>query len=316
MSLIFGVSLCDRVYLVADTRVSYFKPGYAQPIVAGDNINKIEVLDDDGIIVAVAGSVGLSKYLINKLKKEDIVKHGINNLRENILDWIRINIDQYLKKRPHASACLLFGGIDRTKRKKINGKRFIELVGEFQNLSDVRLNMKEALWNGISATENNPNPNPELPTPDSRVFAVLIDTKKPSLEIEDSEWGDFLVYGPNGFRKEKLSKKFFGQLEFEIGCGELNHDRFVLTQLMKNTERDNGFQTVGGATVYYFVDEKIGSGLITGHVFEGVVGSSEITLLTDTDVINGKLHCKDATGQYVPLIPFFEYLTNDGEYSI
>ena len=72
---------------MADTRVSYFKPGYAQPIVAGDNINKIEVLDDDGIIVAVAGSVGLSKYLINKLKKEDIVKHGINNLRENILDW-------------------------------------------------------------------------------------------------------------------------------------------------------------------------------------------------------------------------------------
>lgn len=315
MSLIFGVNLCDRVYLVADTRVTHFKIGYTRPVVS-DNINKIEVLNDNDIIVAVAGSVGLAKHLVNELKKGDIVNHGINHLRDNIIEFIRPHIDVYLKKNKHTKVCLLFGGIDRAKRKKINGKKFIKLVEEFQNFSQVKLEMKDALWKGISANEDKSNSNPELPTPDAKVFAVLINTGNPSLEIEDSEWGDFLTYGPNGFRKENLSKKFFGQLEFEVGCGELNHDRFVLTQLMKNTERDNNFETVGGATVYYFVEENIGAGLITGHVFEGMIGSLKRTLLTDTEVIDGKLHYRDITGQYSPLIPFFEYIINNDEYSI
>ena len=75
-------------------------------------------------------------------------------------------------------------------------------------------------------------------------------------------------------------------------------------------------ETTSIAGGFHFVEEKIGAGLITGHVFEGKTGADDATLLTDTEVIEGKLNYKDATGKYSPLIPFFEYPARDGEYSI
>lgn len=316
MSLIFGINLCDRIYLAADTRLSYFIPGFSRPIV-NDCIQKIEILNDDDLVIAVAGDVKLAKFIVNKLKEEDIINHGINHLYENIEDWISKRVDDYLKENSHARACLLFGGIDKGRKKEINGKKLIDLTKEFQDNYGGHVNLKRILYQATQSTDIVPESILHLKTADSKIFAVLINTKKANLEIIGSEWGDFLTFGPNGFNKNNLSREFFGKFEFEIGAGDINHDRFILAEIIKTIEETLGFETVGGGVLHYGVNNWHGAHLITGDIWQGSKKTGLVRFLTHVEVIKGKICIKDIHhGKFVPLTSFLDHRLRSGKYSI
>lgn len=150
MSLICGVNLSDRVYIASDTRVTH---SVGDKEVYKDCICKNDALTAD-IVVAAAGSTKLASFLFTQLKKESFINGGITVVKANITDWAAKQIDNYLNSNPYSRACLIFAGLDRSKRKKIDGKKYIALVKEFQALRNVPLRMKDAVYKGITAKPN------------------------------------------------------------------------------------------------------------------------------------------------------------------
>ena len=316
MSLIFGVNLSNRIYLAADTRLSYFSSvNYDpdKPDSVTDDILKIEVLNND-TIVAVAGSTRLARYLILNLKKEKFIEQGINVIKTEIVKWVASQVDVYLSKGyPYASVCLLFGGIDRAKKKVVSGKRLIDLVKKFQAERDVSIGMNDTLFKGISAKPNQPNPYPELPTSDSTVFAVLSNAKRGLLKMEETEWGEYLAYGPKGFTKELLPTSTFGRFEFETGSGIKGSDQTILTALIYQAAKTHNFATVGGSVVPMLVDSQ-GVGVISGKVHCLNTRTGKEMIISDTKLVDGKIcYFSKTTNKYLPLIPVTQYNIGTGE---
>ncbi len=314
MSLIFGINLSNRIYLAADTRLSYFTSNNLdnnKPDSVSDDILKIEVLNND-TIVAVAGSTYLAKYLIQNLRKEEFINKGINVIKENIVKWVANQVDIYLNTNSYASVCLLFGGIDRSKNKVISGKKITDLVRSFQAERNVSIGMNDTLFKGISAKPHQPNPYPELPTPDSNVFAVLSDAKRGALTLEETEWGEYLAYGPKGFRKESLPTTTFGRFEFEEGSGVKGNDQTIITALIHRTAETHKFATVGGSIIPMLVDSQ-GVGVITGKVHRFDPRTGEELLISNTKLENGKIYYfSQTTNSYLPIIPVTQYVTTNG----
>ncbi len=315
MSLIFGINLSNRIYLAADTRLSYFSSDNNnpdKPSSINDDILKIEVLNND-TIVAVAGSTHLAKYLIKNLRKEDFIKKGINVIKENIVKWVAEQVNIYLNTNSYASVCLLFGGIDRSKKKVISAKKLFDLVSSFHAERNVSIGMNDTLFKGISAKPHQPNPYPELPTPDSNVFAVLSDVKKGVLKLEETEWGDYLAYGPKGFRKESLPTTTFGRFEFEEGSGVKGSDQTIITALINRTAETHKFATVGGSIIPMLVDSQ-GIGVITGKVHRLDPRTGEELIISNTKLENGKIYFfSQPTNSYLPIIPVTQYVTTSGK---
>lgn len=309
MSLIFGINLSDRIYLASDCRVSYFKNNDNKPYKTIDCINKTEPLNDL-VSVSAAGDTKLCKYLFPELKKEKFVEKGINSIRDNIESWTAKKVDEYLRSgNEYCTACLLFGGIDKSKNKVINGRKLIQLVKNFQDLSrnQQSMAMKKAIFDGLASKPNQPNPFPVLPVSDSKIFGVLSDAKKSFLKIEDTEWGQFLTYGPKGFKKEYVPKTILGQLEFEQNCGDKDHDRSILTAFIKESSRKYSLDTVGGSIIVAIVSDFTGSAIIAGNVWIKNISTGEEKLISSIEVIKGKLHGRTESGIITELIPFFQF---------
>jgi hypothetical protein len=228
--------------------------------------------------------------------------------------WVAVQVDTYLAEgNPYASTCLLFGGIDRSKNKVIDGKRLINLVKEFQAERDVSIGMNDTLFKGISAKPNQSNSYPELPTPDSTVFAVLTDIKKSLLRMEETQWGEYLAYGPKGFRKELLPKSTFGRFEFETGSGVQGSDQTILTALIYQTAEDHKFATVGGSVVPMLVDAR-GVGVICGKVHRLDPRTGNHLIVSNTKLVDGKIcYFSESDNAYHPLIPVTQYITEAGK---
>ena len=292
MSLIFGINLSDRIYLSADTRLTIEKSDKTKEY--KDNIIKI-IPFPSPIAVAVAGKTKAARFIVQRLlKDEKSLELSIRSLRENILEKIGPIVDELLSLNfsyEQARVCLLFGGLNKSDRKKVaGGKKLIELVGECQNLekkSDERLmtklldknfhgnrnlvanalinsqqNLKDVHFRALMNQKVDEEGMVMTDVVDSHVFAVLLNPPNPPV-IEDAEWGEFLAYG-SIIKKEKIPKNVFCKLEFK-SSGKVNIDHALLTAVVESTAREYKLDTVGGSIFSIVIIEK-GGGALTGEV--------------------------------------------------
>ena len=152
-----------------------------------------------------------------------------------------------------------------------------------------------------------PNPKPELPVADSKLFAVMTDARNFRLKVEDAEWGEYLVYGPKEFIKEEVPPAIFGRLEFEAGPGGFGAAQSLLTAFVRGIEESQKLYTVGGPITTFIISEKTGISVMTGKVFRKEIGSSTSELVSDTKLDNGKICYKDGDDKYKKLIPISQY---------
>ena len=304
MSLIFGINLSDRIYVASDTRVTYNNKGTE---IYEDSVDKTAVLSDEVVCVA-AGSIKLSTYLYKELKKEKFVKKGINSIKDNIKPWAAKKIDEYLMSNDYSRACLIIAGIDKSRKKIINGKELIELVKTHQTLSEEKLFLKDALLKGVSSKPNQPNPNPELPVSDSTVISLLSDAKNNKLEVEEAKWGQYLAYGPKGFSQSDVPKTIFGQLEFEDGNDFKNAN--ILITLIKSTAGAKKLGSVGGSVVVNMINDN-GISLITTTVYKRNDVTKDVSVASHTEIFEGKLKALTETGEMVELVEFHNYKCNE-----
>jgi hypothetical protein len=300
MSLIIGINLSDRVYLSADTRLTFRVDGKDKYL---DNILKIKPLSQE-IAVTVAGEIDLAAFIVRGLIKSKISKVNIRDFRNSIEELVKSLADGYLKRNHRiGKACFIFAGINRKQKKVIDMHRYVEITKEFQKETGSPMNMKDIIFKGLERKGS--GGLVEISSPDSHVFCVQILPQ--NFIIEDVNWGDFIAYG-GGLNKENLPSRFFGQFEVAAKNNELQHDRGWLDIFMKTVAEENNVQTIGGCITSLMISDKI-SGMLLGGTKRKKIGGIIVPndeVISEISIINKKLHCLINNERH-KLIPFVIY---------
>lgn len=250
-----GLNLSDKVYLAADTRVTF-----GDGSTCDDGLKILPLLDrmyhkKNSMSLAIAGDIAVATFLHEKVSKalnSGQLPPDIRELYKVIEVFIRDALTEWPDKSSGQLTCLLFSGIWTEREKPVDAEKLRLLEAHYANkVKDGEANKKELArlvevdptWkminekmkkeSGMSALENMAKSDiPAIPTyiqdaltkgsssipemPDSLIFAAMIDPSTGSIDMEKAEWGEFLAYG-DSVRKEDLPQEILATLEFSPG---------------------------------------------------------------------------------------------------
>jgi len=213
MTVIIGFNLSDKLYIAADTRVSQKTDGEIIP--KHDDLQKVEHLQG-GIIVACAGDAGLARHVINRLRKQPFISVGIDATRRDIASWMGPTVDWYWRSRgsTEAYATFIIGGQSSKRRRTLDQARYDKMNEDIFNDEEARrqtLSMSGELFNGLREADGG---DIQLKSNDLVLFSVSVDVVG-GVKIEDTQWGECLVYGSPGLIKEDIKSSYIARLEFQ-----------------------------------------------------------------------------------------------------
>jgi hypothetical protein len=251
MTVIMGINLSDRVCLLADSRVSYLNKLTGETRFKDDDTLKIEQLESlRGCVIASAGDGDFAAFLIDALNR-DFKDSTIVELRAQIYDWALRQGGIYGQIDNRAMVTFLITGVDESSKKVIDRDRFNEVLDvHFSGKSGVGV-MRPSLLNATSSADPD-SKQLVLADNDIKLFSIRIDLQS-SVVIEDSKWGDVLLYGPSKVELEKISSEAIGRFEFDQVEGDLislvQHDSTMLVAIAKSLIDEKSWETVGGALI-------------------------------------------------------------------
>lgn len=260
MSLILGVHLPKKLYLVSDTRVTTkYKNGkkkFEDDFIKLFSINRrISALE--------AGSASPAAFILKKLKKE-VGEHGsFDNLKEIVNYKLKQIVSEYVNKTGlYGDVALIFAGYNPNKQKKIDcvalgDAMSADLVsrgeGSFMNQSidnDIKVSLVKAI---VGKGKLGKGDLVEIQnTTDSGMISIEIDIKNNKYKMEEINCYDYVVFHPNqSFRKIKLPKELISQIEFGNKKSSnwqdiLYDDSEKLLSFVNKEIVKNNFETVGG----------------------------------------------------------------------
>lgn len=272
MTVIFGVNLSDRVYLAGDSRISDLlvdKDGQEHAVPKSDNILKVDLVKgNSGVALACAGDAKFAAYILNALYREAFSKNGVMSIRDNVEEWAKLKAHEYFTRNKYTSATFIFAGSDRSRQKEISASRVLTLAKSY--LSDGRQgSMKSHL---AKALENHADKHDGkvglekmvLPVADTVLFSMKIG--KSGVEIEDTVFGQFLLYGPRGLIKEDIEERHIGQLEYATSNGDITQDIILIMAMLHELAENKQLVSVGGCIIpigafhdgnAYFIDGEL-----------------------------------------------------------
>jgi len=298
--MIFGICLSDRVYVAADTRVTFTKDDKVTEY--KDDVLKITSVGLN-CVVAIAGNVTFAKYYLKNLLDKANEK-SVAEIRDNVEEWSREIAADFFNDNPYTSISLIFGGMDPNEKHRIDGKKLTSLVKDFQKVRQVPMVMKPNLFAAISAKPNEPNPYPELPNNKPVLFSVILGPPNKGITLEDAFWGEYLAYGPGGINKETISQEIFGRLEFEAGCGDYIKDTVNTAALISIEAENRNLPNVGGAIVTNAVDDAVK--VVTSKISRVNTTTGVEDVISEIKLENNRFYSK-LEGDWVELLPILDY---------
>lgn len=323
MSLIFGINLSDRVYITADTRLTYRQTPSSEPMYY-DNLCKVESLNAN-VVVAVAGDARLGGHIIRMLKGHEISRLPYSQLRDGLEAWLGPRLHRYFAKRGNRPLALLLSATDPHSPKVVDGKLIGQRIKELSGQEDYSGTMKQSLMEAITARGEGPNPYPEIAAPSTGLLSVRIDPNRGIFDLRDIPWGHYIAHGPQCFVQEDIPLSLFGALEFKPKAGDHNHDQAQLISFTVSTAKDKNLDTVGGAVVVSGTHNEHGVILATGTLYEygkfkppyaHPLRYGTPRPVSHTEVIDNKIYVGTGNGGLVELIPVSEYRMPMGEAEI
>jgi hypothetical protein len=309
MTMILGANLSDRIYLSSDTRLTVKKE--SEEIVFYDNILKTIPLNRD-IIVSVAGSLDLAKFIFKEIKKR-FNNSNIKELKDEIKEFINSLSVDIFTKFSGKSLCMMFGGRNPGHNKKIDGKKIIKMVKQYGDITGKQMNMKKVIFNGLFKQPSVPNPYPELPTVECDLFSIAVSGN--GIDITQTEWGDMLAFGADGVSKDDIPEEAFGELEFRGDAGDIRKDFVMLTAIMSDMIKTKKNFKIGGSIFSMFINDEH-HGTATTRV-ESYNLNGENRKFENKIIIQGnKVYSKNEKGVLTKLIYFTEYDVKHGSNSL
>lgn len=356
MSLLVAANLVDRIYMCADTRLSRVKEldGKYFYEKIHDNQLKLDHINHTNISIGCVGSPAMGGFLVKKIKDakptitytEDLYDYLTQN-ENKVLQWV----DEFICIEPateykYAKCVLLFAGQTSRRKRKINGKKLIELASQYQKASQDRIDnlfngkpieqltqnevarlgyemkqhqmgLKHVIFEAITKNDT-PTEFLELNTPDQTLFAMEINAEnaysqtKPIVKFVTYEWGKTAVYGA-GYDSAILEPTFFGYLDMHMQSGEDKRDIIPFLQTIKDKFED----TIGGS----ITNLVIGGGKIytmTGYMArlspDRLDGPAEMLYHLEGDSDGNLYHTID--GVKTKLTPFTDTTKGNAAFSL
>jgi hypothetical protein len=253
MSVIFGVNLSDRVYIAGDSRISdlVMENGVEYVVPKSDNILKVDLIKGDGgCALACAGDAKFASFLLKDFFRQEFSKGGIISIRSGIEEWAKKKTHNYFSKNTYTSANFLFAGSDKENKKIIPAKRIFTLAKSYLKEGQqgvIKPHLATALERHADMNDDRTNGDFALDINNTSLFAVKIN--KNGIEIIDTVFGEFLLFGPEGLVKEDLRERYIGQLEFSSSAGEISHDIGLIIVVLDDLAKNKQLDSVGGCVV-------------------------------------------------------------------
>jgi len=261
MTLIFGINLCDRIYLSGDIRMTQ-KRG-SNILEKKDQIVKIVYLTPL-IIGAFAADARMSVYIAKKLKKTLKQDYDIRSFYENAEKILAPIANEYWENfNPASSVTIIFGGLNTTEKKKFDFEDVYKKIKEYTELSKSKpsMNLKPALFNVLMKNGNEPLGYPE--PIDTLVFSIQIFPPN-GIVKEKAEWGEYLAYGPKGLNKKDIDPLVFGMVEFNEG--KESKDNVSISAVLSSIAEDRKEETISREFFHAFISDQA-QGAITGCIY-------------------------------------------------
>ncbi len=269
MTVIFGVNLSDRIYIAGDSRLSALNTdsrGNEQILFKHDDMLKVEpIIRGKGSVIASAGDARFARFVLKRLYQQQFVQQGAKSIREHIQAWVGPIVNEYFCQFGNSSVTFLIGGADDTAQKKLIGMDIKNFIQEYLGHQDGSGSIKKVIVDGIQAKGLGvPNPEPVLPIANTLLFSIEITPRE--INICDTKWGEYLIYGPRGLNHGDVNRQNIASLEFSNDAGEVAQDTMIINAIIHDLATSKDLATVGGCVVVmmafsdntvYFVDGDI-----------------------------------------------------------
>ncbi len=327
MSLIFGIALPRRIYLVSDTRVTAADGSTEDDFAKWVDINP-------RLATVVAGNAHLASWMLRKIIPDvRINKKGwewhFGQFENYLKDYLYAYALDYFEAYPalDRSACFIFAGFDPTKKLRIEAMHLGEAMGSPVQAAGegvmvdqtVDMTVMNAFMPMLQAATENGEPvganayfDVDLPRP--VVIAVTVgydeENNRPQIKFEYAECLDGIAFNPNyEVERAKLPSLLVGNLEYRNKSddweSELYTDYGLINTYVHRMLREKSWPSVGGEILPIYVTEQM-CGFATGEY----VRKTEDGKLVKGGVIEqgGKMHYRDKDDKLKPYKYIYEYL--------
>ncbi len=304
MSLILGLHLLNKLYLVSDTRVTK-TAGNSET--HEDNQLKFEAINPK-ISVVVAGNGHQAAFIVSELKKIVGKEKTISDLETFLAKDIKEIASNYIASfnNPSLSAFIFTGFTDK-QGKTVNSSTLgnvmsgaIRKYGAMQQ--SVHKEITKSLVSEISRKgvlqKNDPI---EIDVRGSKMLSLELDTRNNSTKVRQIECYEYAMFYP-GYQSKPLPipDDITSLLEFRNISGNstedvLYKDAEILINFVNGTARENNFTSVGGHVIPILQSFDTGVIFLTGDLAQ--IKNGQIVKTGSLYVEDGKICYELPNGQ-------------------
>lgn len=325
MTLIYGLCLPRKIYLISDSRLSSSDGTHT------DNFGKWVDLNPR-LAVIVANNAHMASWMIRRMtqyiRREIGWEWDFTELEDYLKDNLKILADEYYAETGEYSRSVnfIFGGFEKDKKLLIETSRLgnamsapVRSMGEGVPVSQtIDMDIMNAFRPLVLIGQQTGNPVTdgtifEVNLPRPRVLAVSVRATNTGSEVmfEDTMCFDGVAFNPN-YKTERieLPSELLGQLNFRDTTGQSDEsviydDNRLIIPYTYNLIREKDWDTVGGELTPLLVLPDI-TGIATGyyvrydsegHEFIGGIGQ-----------IEGRVHYYDNNKEMQPFRFIHDYL--------
>ncbi len=321
MTLIAGLNLSNRLYLISDTRVTFSSTNTFR-----DDVKKIVNIhgpgigqrglapDGNSIAVAVAGRVDFANFFTQKVKyaiKSNILSSDILILRDQIELFSKDVVNEWFldPKNTHRVGDFIFGGMTNNRKKKIINLTKLKLtLDRYVQILIKKVELENPEKKSFCENLSIPRPIQEciensrntLNVADSHIFLLRVDTKK-GITVKVAEWGQYVSAGCYTLTKNDISEDLISLLEFDVQTHGYKDQGKLIGDIWWKIFSNDLKGGIGGAVVTQIIDEQEESKVIVsnshtdqkGNIFLNVHGKN--VKLLDLNEYMHKGRYSDAT---------------------
>lgn len=319
MSLILGLHLSKKLYLISDTRATITDYN-GEMIEHSDDLIKSMTLSNYAGVVA-AGSANASSYILLRLKEKIPIDADIDHVMQIININLKNIISEYVNKtgRDSSNVAFIIGGFNPSKKKVFEASRLGKIISQpalpfkgKQINQRVDMNIIKPLAEKLFAGEQvNEGFTFEADLESSRMYSASIDLRSASSVTKEIECFNMVSFEPSKeFEKIEIPDETIAKLEFplvgeEIGLGSKTieellyaESQFILSYVQRHIE-SRKFEKVGGFLFTTCIFPLFPSKYIsfpTGTQAYIDAKTMEIRFVGNLEIINGKFTYKDSEG--------------------
>lgn len=258
MSLIMGIHLLERFYLVSDTRVTSASNKSDLTIIR-DNL--IKAFHFNTKISAVAAGQALpASYILNKLKEKTGESTTISQLRNIINSNLRTIINDYVNTTGHHSGrvFLILAGFNLEKDKKVEASLLGNAMSAMIIARGEGITVNQSIDNRLIKSFNSiagKGKGDYIEVKDvykSEMFTISIDIRTAVWELKNVDCFEYAIFHPDqSLKTVSLPPDLLSLLEFRerpqvIGEDQLYEEAEILMSFVKKVTAKYEFWTVGG----------------------------------------------------------------------